>query len=87
MLRKTIYVTLILFLTMETVFAQMPPMGGHLNEDSGKPPRTKEQQEYDKALDRAYRDANKKIPEQQKKSDPWGDIRPAPPAPAKNKQQ
>ena len=87
MLRKTIYATLILFLTMETVFGQMPPIGGHLNEDSGKRPRTKEQQEYDKALDRAYQDANKKIPEQ-RKSDPWGKIRPAPPGAApKNKQQ
>jgi hypothetical protein len=86
MLRKTIYATLILFLTMETVFGQMPPIGGHLNEDSGKRPRTKEQQEYDKALDRAYQDANKKIPEQQKKSDPWGDIRSTSPGSAKNKQ-
>jgi hypothetical protein len=56
----------------------------HLNEDRGKRPRTKEQQEYDKALDRAYQDATKKIPWAKKKSDPWGDIRSSP-ASAKNK--
>ena len=87
MRRKTVYATLIVFLAMETASAQMPQPGVHLNEDHGKQPRTKEQQEYDKALDRAYQDANKKIPEQ-RKSDPWGNIRPAPPGAApKNKQQ
>ena len=86
MLRKTVYATLIVFLAMETASAQMPQPGVHLNEDHGKQPRTKEQQEYDKALDRAYQDANKKIPEQQKKSDPWGDIRSTSPGSAKNKQ-
>jgi hypothetical protein len=70
----------------EAVSAQMPTPGVHLNEDQGKVPRTKEQREYDKALDRAYQSATKKIPEQNK-PDPWGNIRPAPSAAAKNKQQ
>ena len=64
----------------------MPMPGVHLNEDPGKRSRSKEQQEYDKALDRAYQSATKKIPEQNK-PDPWGDIRPAPSAATKNKQQ
>ena len=58
--------------------------GVHLKDD--KPSRTKEQKEYDKALDRAYQSAIKKIPEAEKKSDPWGNIRPTPSAAAKNKQ-
>lgn len=97
MLRKTIYATLVLFFMTEAVYAQTPPTSGgsggslpkpglHFNEDQGKVPRTKEQQEYDKALDRAYQSAIKKIPEQNK-PDPWGGIRPAPSAAAKNKQQ
>jgi hypothetical protein len=46
--------------------------------------RTKEQKEYDKAIDSEYQSAIKKIPEQ-KKSDPWGDIRSTAPAATKNK--
>jgi hypothetical protein len=83
-MRKIIYTTLIVFLAMGTASAQTPQPGMHLNEDSGQRPRTKEQKQYDKAVDRAYQDATKKIPEAQKKSDPWGDIRP--PAAVKNKQ-
>jgi hypothetical protein len=41
-------------------------VGVHLNEDQGKRSRTKEQREYDKAPDRAYQSATKKIPEQSK---------------------
>jgi uncharacterized protein YecT (DUF1311 family) len=84
MLRKTIYAALVLFLMTGAASAQIPTPGVHLNEDQGKVPRTKQQQEYDKALDRAYQSATKKIPEQNK-SDPWGGIRPAPSEAAKNK--
>jgi hypothetical protein len=84
MLRKIIHATLIVFLTTGAVSAQMPQPGVHLKDD--KPSRTKEQKEYDKALDRAYQSAIKKIPEAEKKSDPWGNIRPTPSAAAKNKQ-
>ncbi len=86
MLRKSALITLILFSMTQAVSAQAVRPGVHFNEDQGKVPRTKEQQEYDKALDRAYNSANKKIPEKNK-PDPWGDIRPAPSAAAKNKQQ
>jgi uncharacterized protein YecT (DUF1311 family) len=87
MLHKAIVATSVLLLMIGPVFAQMPNPSLHLNEDTGKPPRTKEQKEYDKALDRAYKSTVKKIPEAEKKSDPWGNIRPTPSAAAKNKQQ
>jgi hypothetical protein len=84
MLHKAIVATSVLFLMTGAVSAQMSP---ELHFKNDKPSRTKEQQDYDKAVDRAYQSATKKIPEQ-KKSDPWADIRPAPPAAAaKNKQQ
>jgi hypothetical protein len=82
---KTIQTALILLLMTEVVSAQTP-MGVHLNEDQGKRPRSKEQQEYDRVLDRAYQSAAKKIPEQTK-PDPWGNVRPSPSAADKNKQQ
>jgi hypothetical protein len=85
MLHKAIVATFVLLLMTEAVSAQTPQPGVHLKDD--KPSRTKEQMEYDKALDRAYQSTIKKIPEAEKKSDPWGDIRPTPSAAAKNKQQ
>jgi hypothetical protein len=83
MLRKIIYATLIVILTTGAVSAQMSTPGVHLKDD--KPSRTKEQKEYDKAIDREYQSTLKKIPDAGKK-DPWGDIRPSSPAAAKNKQ-
>jgi phosphate uptake regulator len=80
MLRKIIHATLIMLLMTESVSAQIKP-GVTLKND--KPSRSKEQQEYDKAIDREYQSAIKKVPDQ-KKSDPWGDIRTAPAT--KNKQ-
>jgi uncharacterized protein YecT (DUF1311 family) len=86
--RKAIVATFILLLMTATASAQMPPVGAHINEDTGKSPRTKEQREYDKALDRTYQSTIKKIPDAERKSDPWGNIRPTQPAAAvKNKQQ
>jgi hypothetical protein len=84
MLRKIIHATLIVLLLTEAVPAQMQKPGMTLKND--KPSRTKEQKEYDKAVDQEYQSAIKKIPEQ-KKSDPWGDIRSNPAATAKNKPQ
>jgi hypothetical protein len=81
MLRKIIHATLIMLLMTEAVAAQIKP-GVTLKND--KPSRSKEQQEYDKAVDREYQSGIKKVPDQ-KKSDPWGDIRTTPPA-TKNKQ-
>jgi hypothetical protein len=86
MVCKTFYATLVLLLLTQAVSAQLPTPGLHFNEDQGKRSRTKEQQDYDKALDRDYRSATKKIPEQNK-TDPWGEIRSAPSAAAKNKQK
>jgi hypothetical protein len=84
MLHKAIVATSIPLLMTGAVSAQVPQPGVHLKDD--KPSRTKEQKEYDKAVDRAYQSAIKKVPEAEKKSDPWGNIRPTPSAAAKNKQ-
>ena len=85
MLRKAIVATSVVLLMTGAVSAQMPKPGVTLKDD--KPSRTKQQKEYDKAIDQAYQSKLKEIPEQ-KKSDPWGDIRSTPPAAAtKNKQQ
>jgi hypothetical protein len=84
---KAVVATFILLLMTATASAQMPPVGAHINEDTGTRPRTKEQRDYDKALDRTYQSTIKKIPDAEKKSDPWGGIRPTPPSAAKNKQQ
>ena len=91
MLRKAIGATFMLLLMTQVISAQQDSgsnpfrPGLHLKDD--KPSRTKEQKEYDKALDQTYQSTFKDIPDQKKKLDPWGDIRPAPPAAAKNKQQ
>jgi hypothetical protein len=87
---KAIGTILILLLMTGAVSAQteksgLPRPGLHIEDKTSS--RTKEQREYDKALDREYRSELKKIPDAQKKSDPWGDIRPTPSAAAKNKQQ
>jgi hypothetical protein len=84
MLRKIIHATLIVLLLTEAVPAQMQKPGMTLKND--KPSRTKEQKEYDKAVDQEYQSTIKKIPEQ-KKSDPWGDIRTTPAPAAKKNQQ
>ena len=82
MLRKAIGATFILLLTTGAVCAQM---SSELHLKNDKPSRTKEQKEYDKTIDREYQSELKKIPDAGKK-DPWGGIRPSPPAAAKNKQ-
>jgi hypothetical protein len=76
MLRKIIHATLIVFLTTGAVSAQTQSL------------RTEEEKKNDKAIDRAYRSTIKILPDaEKKKSDPWGDVRPAPPpSAAKNKQ-
>ena len=83
MLRKIIHATLIVLLMTEAASAQPKP---GMTLKNGNSSRTKEQKEYDKAIDREYQSKLKGIPDQ-KKSDPWGDIRATPPASAKNKQQ
>ena len=90
MLHKAIGAAFILLLMTQVISAQQDSgsspfrPGLHLKDD--KPSRTKEQKEYDKAIDREYQSKLKEIPDAGKR-DPWGDIRSTPPAAAKNKQQ
>ncbi len=85
MLCRVTQVAAILALLTEAASAQMPKPALHLGGD--KPPRTKEQKAYERALDEAYKSAVKKIPAPEKKSaDPWGDIRQSPSTTAKNRQ-
>jgi uncharacterized protein YecT (DUF1311 family) len=84
--RKIVLAAGILLAMMTAVYAQIPAPSLHLKDEPKS--RTKEQREYDKALDRAYQSTIKKIPNEEKKSaDPWGNIRQSPPRDAKNKQQ
>lgn len=78
---KAIGATFILLLMTQVISAQP----GMLPTRSGHPEPPKEQRENDKAVDRQYQSQIKRTPDAAKK-DPWGDIRPAPPAAAKNKQ-
>jgi len=59
------------------------PMSMSLAHD--KPAPTPEQVEKQKALEKAYKAAKEKIPEQNAAADPWGNIRPAPGAGAGTK--
>jgi hypothetical protein len=84
MLRKTIHATLIVILMMGTASAQTDKRGlpGYTNSV-----RTDAEKKNDREIDRAYQSTIKTPPDtEKKKSDPWGDVRPAPPAAAKNKQ-
>jgi hypothetical protein len=84
MLRITIYATLIVILIMGAASAQTdkPGLPGYSNAA-----RTDQEKKNDRELDRAYEAIIKGRPDvKQKNSDPWADVRPAPPAAAKNKQ-
>jgi hypothetical protein len=85
MLRKTIYATLIVILMVGVTSAQQGPhrqgLPGYSND------RSDEEKKTDEDINRAYQSTIKGRPDAEKKSDPWGDIRPAPPpAATKNKQ-
>ena len=84
MLRTTIYATLIVILTTATVSAQTDKQGlpGYTNSV-----RTDLEKKNDREIDRAYRSTVKGTDAEKKKSDPWADVRPAPPSTAKNKQK
>ena len=86
MLRKTIYATLIVILTMGAASAQTdaPP---NIQGISGySPMRTQQERKKDGEIDRAYQSTIKGRPDAGKK-DPWADVRSAPPpGAAKNKQ-
>jgi hypothetical protein len=59
------------------------PMSMSLAHD--KPAPTPEEIEKQRALDKAHKAATQKIPEKNNAADPWGNIRPAPAAPAATK--
>jgi hypothetical protein len=80
MLRKLIQAGAALILLTGTAYAQFPMPSMSLGGD--KPPPTPEQVERQKAIDNAYSNATKKIPDKQGAADPWGTVRPAQP-PAK----
>jgi hypothetical protein len=82
MLRVTIYVTLIVILTMVAASPQNDLRDIQAGENSW---RTEQEKKNDIAADRAYRSAIKVLPDKRKKeSDPWADVRPEPAA-TKNK--
>jgi hypothetical protein len=86
--RITVYVMLIATLTIGAASAQVKNLdpSGFLK---GGEDRTDREKKDPRAIDRDYQSTIKKIPDaEKKKSDPWGDVRPAaaPPAAAKNKQ-
>ena len=84
MLRKTIYATLIVILTMGSASAQADLKDIQGGQNSVRDPQEKKN---DRAIDRDYQSTMKRIPDKEKKeSDPWGDVRPTPPAATKNKQ-
>ena len=83
-MRTAIYATLIVILTMAAASAQADKQGlpGYTNTL-----RTDLEKKNDREIDRAYQSTVKTLTDtEKKKSDPWGDVRPAPPAAAKNKQ-
>jgi len=83
MLRKTIHATLIVILMLGAASAQTDKKGVPGYTD---PLRTDLEKKNDREIDRAYQSTVKGTDAEKKKSDPWGDVRPAPPAAAKNKQ-
>jgi hypothetical protein len=84
MLQKLIIAGAIVALLTSAAFAQMPMPGLSLG---GTKQRTPEEQQRDEAIDKAYRSATKKIPDQKTVNDPWAEVRTPPPATSQNKKQ
>jgi hypothetical protein len=78
------HATLVLILTMAAASAQTdkPGLPGYSNAA-----RTELEKKNDRELDRAYESTIKGRPNAKQNSDPWADVRSAPPAVAKNKQK
>jgi len=87
MLRKTIYATLIVILTMEAASAQTDAPPNIQGMSGYSPMRTQQERKKDQEVDRAYQSTIKGRPDAEKKADPWGDVRTDPSAAAKNKRQ
>ena len=84
MLHKTIYATLIVILTMGAASAQEKEDLEHIRAGQNSW-RTEQEKNNDIAVDRDYQSTMKRFPAaEKKKTDPWGDIRPAPPVAAKH---
>ena len=83
MLRKLIQAGAIVILMTGAAAAQ-DTVGIPLN---ARKTLTKDDIEKQKATDEAYRAAMKKIPDKASSGDPWGNVRPAAPTTARNKQQ
>jgi hypothetical protein len=75
-----------LALPAASVFAQSPLAPKISLQGDQKRPLTPEEQERQKRLDAEYKAATSKIPDQ-KRADPWADVRPAPSASASKKKQ
>jgi hypothetical protein len=81
MLRETIHGTLFIILATGAASAQPGtdglPSYSNAERDAGE-------RKNDKDIDRNYQSTMTRLPDKEKKnSDPWGDVRPAPPAPKK----
>jgi hypothetical protein len=83
MLRKNIYATLIVILMLGAASAQTEKKGVPGYTD---PLRTDLEKKNDREIERAYQSTAKSTDKEEKKTDPWGDVRPTPPAATKNKQ-
>jgi len=87
MLRITI-ATLIIILTMKAASAQ-PDLRDLQDIQAGQNSyRTQQEKKNDRDIDRTYQSSIKRLPDaEKKKSEPWADVRSAPPAAAKDKQR
>jgi hypothetical protein len=75
--RKVICAAVVSAALTGTASAQFPMPSINLEQEKHRSP---EQIEHDKAIDKAYESATKKIPDQSSANDPWATVRPAPPA-------
>ena len=82
MLKRLVQTAAIIALLTGTAAAQIPMS---FPTDS-KRTMTPDEIEKQKAVDKAYKSAVDKIPEKKPVADPWGTVRPSPPAAAQNKQ-
>jgi hypothetical protein len=81
MLRKTIYGTLFIILATGAASAQPGTDGLPSYSNAARDDREKKN---DKDIDRDYQSMMTRLPNKEKKNtDPWDDVRPAPPAPKK----
>jgi len=86
MVHKTIFATLIVILTIGAASAQEKEDLEHIRAGQNSW-RTEQEKNNDIAVDRDYQSTMNRFPApEKKKSDPWAEVRPAPPAATKNKQ-